>query len=137
MADFHIAIPSAGRLLRVFARLKQLTNRGLYEQVGAEIVKRTRARFKAKRSPEGQTWKAWSTPYAATRGAGDSLLVDEGELERSIESKIAGDRLLIYSTADYAGPVQKTRPFFGISSDDERQIMDLIEDQFRSAVNGV
>lgn len=134
--DFQIAIPSAGRILRVFQRLRALANRDLYAKVGEEIVKRTKARFKTKRSPEGLRWKDWSDAYAASRPSGKTLLIDEGDLERSIESRVAGERLQIYSTRDYAGFVNKTRPFFGISASDEAEVMDLIESSARGAFDG-
>lgn len=134
--DFHIAIPSAGRIIRVLQRLRRLADRDLYAQIGDQIVKRTKARFKTKTSPEGQRWKDWSDAYAATRPAGKSLLIDEGDLERSIESRVAGDRLQVYSTEPHAAAVNHRRVFFGISSSDETEIMDLIESSARRACSG-
>lgn len=135
--DFHIEVSSAGRILRAFRRLRETVgSRELYEKVGDEIVSETRDRFKTKTSPEGLRWKGWSDEYAKTRGPGKSLLIDSGDLEQSIESQVTGGRLAIYSTEPHAGAVHKNRPFFGLSREGERDVMDQIEDEFRRAASG-
>lgn len=135
--EFGVELSSAGRLLRVFERLARVADRRLYAEVGDKIVALTRGRFQTKTDPEGIRWKKWSKQYAATRGSGHSLLEDSGDLERGIESRIAGERLTIgVLGADYAAAVQRTRPFMGLGPREERLVMMGIEDRVMEAIDG-
>lgn len=131
--DIQIPTSSTGRILRVFQRLQRVASRDLYDRVGAKVVRQIKARFKTKVSPEGVRWRDWSAAYAASRPSGKSLLIDEGDLEHSFESRIAGDKLQVFSTVDYAAYANHSRPFFGLSRDDASEVMDMIEGEARRA----
>lgn len=135
--NFGVEMSSAGRLLRVFQRLREAgRGRQLYRDVADYIVDAVRSRFESKRSPEGLPWKEWSDGYAATRTAGDSLLVHTHDLERGIQARFFGDVVSIgVEDAPYAAAVHKTRPFMGISASEAGEVMAMIESSFLEAID--
>lgn len=130
-------VDGADRLDRILARLAKVGSRATVIRLADELVERTKARFQTKRSPSGDRWKPWSEEYAATRPPGASLLIDDGDLMRSIEARVANDTIQIGSTVDYAGAVQARRPFFGIGPEDETELMDMLESEVAGAFSGV
>jgi phage gpG-like protein len=120
------------------AKLAQMMGfdlRPLLDLMGDLVIERTQERIRnEKESPEGVPWKRWSIEYAKTRTGGQSLLFDSGDLHGSIEKTISGNTLTVGSELDYAAPNQKTRPFLGISDDDQKDLEDTLANFFTQTV---
>jgi phage gpG-like protein len=80
--------------------------------------------------------------------SGKRPLIDEGTLMQQIEGRITGNSLDIFSSMEYAAMQQfggtknefpflwgdiPARPFLGISNDDEKAILSIIEDHILSS----
>lgn len=105
--------------------------------VGAEIESQVRRRIdEDKTAPDGSDWPEWSENYRKTRDGQHSLLVGEGELLDSIQYGISGPSVDVGSNLVYAATHQfgdpgrniPPRAFLGLSVDNERDLMDLVED---------
>jgi phage gpG-like protein len=130
-------VHGADRLDRVLDRLSKVGSPVVVQRLADLTVRRTKERFVTKRDPDDERWKDWSDAYEATRPARASMLMNSRKLLRSIEARVAGDRIQIGSDRDYAAPVQAIRPFFGVGQADEDELMDLLERQVTEAFNGV
>lgn len=90
---------------------------GIMRQIaeGLEFQTRTRIHLE-KTDPDGNPWRPWSRRYAATRRPPDhSLLKDTWALVDGLQHESTGSSATVFSTRPYAGHVQKTRPFLGLS----------------------
>ena len=128
---------AAGRLAR-FQEAVEAGIPGLLDDLGGVVVAQTRLRFQdEKRDPAGDDWKSWSDAYAARRPAGKSLLMDEGDLEESIEAFVSGDDLAVGSAEPHAATHQfgdegedrlgrrrnmPARAYLGISADNAAEL---------------
>lgn len=75
----------------------------LLDSIGGLVESQTRARIAAGGpDPEGQPWADWSSAYAKTRHAGQSLLRGEGYLFDSLTHEVQGDGVAIGSMRPYA-----------------------------------
>lgn len=117
-------------------------NVDLFELIGSEVESQTRRRIQEEKTgPDGKEWKPWSKKYAASqhgntgthaphpdelrRSGGHSLLQLDGGLLDSIQYQALPGRVLVGSNLVYAGPNQASRPFLGVSRENEDEIESL------------
>jgi phage virion morphogenesis protein len=126
------------------ARINKLASRSNFEElmegIGAEIESQTHRRLQEeKQSPEGEPWAAWSNSYAQSRHSGHSLLMNEGELDDSIQFLVLDDEIhvgtnLIYAAVQHFGgedvgkPNLDARPYLGLSDENLSDIEALVDD---------
>ncbi len=143
-----------GYLGRVQARLGDV--RPLLLEIGEELQDSTLRRFGTSTGPDGEAWapntEATIERYLAGKGkkataAGKKPLIGaSGNLSTTIDFQLDGDSaVLIGSPWPYAAPQQfgadkgslgpnapwgdiPARPFLGVSDDDARTILDLVDD---------
>lgn len=132
----EIEITSHDEVSRALDRLARANFSSLLDAAGDLGERQTRKRIeREKRSPDGVAWAAWSPDYAATRGAGQSLLIDTGDLLRSITWSDSGMVVRRVGTPqDYAEFVHANRPFVGVSDDNLREFADLGERELRDVL---
>lgn len=106
--------------------------------MGAEVESQTRRRLLVeKTAPGGTAWRPWSQFYAATRGAGQSLLMDSGQLLASLYQRVESHAVVVGSNKVYAADHQfgkahlPARPFLGLSDDNLRDIDNVATDYLR------
>lgn len=119
----------------------------LLEAVGAVVESQTRRRIAAeKEGPNGEPWPEWSARHAKTRHRGHRLLESEGLLLDSIHYELRGDAVEVGSGLVYAAihqfggeeagqPGLPARPFLGLGTDDEVEIIDVLTDFGRKAMD--
>jgi hypothetical protein len=96
--------------------------------LGRLLVAQTKRRIQTeKTSPDGRPWMKWSPSYAATRGAGHSLLMDTHELFESIKARVRVDGVSINSDRTYAAFVNRTRTFLGVSRSNSKEFGTLVQ----------
>lgn len=110
--------------------------------LGAEIESQTRRRIQTeKTSPDGGRWQPWSSSYAATRGAGQSLLMDSGQLLMSIYQRVESHAVVVGTNKSYASDHQfgkdhlPARPFLGLSDDDKEAVQNVANDYLSYLLN--
>ena len=122
--------------IKRLSRLNGFKMAELTDAAGAILESSTRDRFDTKAAPDGAAWVPWSEAYDETREAHHSLLVGEGDLCDSIASYSIGGEVHVGSNLVYAahhhfggdeiGSGIPARPYLGVSSEDERDIADLV-----------
>lgn len=107
----------------------------LLDNVGALVESQTRRRIQEqKKGPDGTAWRQWSPAYAARRRGGHSLLQGEGHLMDSIQYLRSGTTVEVGTNLVYGAVHQHghkgipARPYLGLSSDDEAELVELIDD---------
>lgn len=99
----------------------------LKRQLGRLLVAQTKRRLTdEKTSPEGEPWEPWSETYAATRGAGHSLLIDTGTMLNSIKARVTKEGSAVSTDVPYGSVHQKHRPFLGVSSQNSDEIEEMV-----------
>lgn len=113
-------------------------------QLAKGVIAQTQHRIEVeKTSPEGEAWAPWSRDYAATRDAGDSLLIDSREMLDSFSYKVSRSGFTLESSSEYAGYHQTgtadmpARPFFGLSDENARNINEWLEQALLNGQRGV
>ena len=125
------------------ARINKLASSGgfneLLDVIGATIESQTHRRIQEeKQSPEGEAWSPWSSGYERTRHSGHSLLMNEGELDDSIQFFVVGDEVhvgtnLVYAAihqfggAEVGKPGLVERPFLGLSDDNIKELIEVVD----------
>jgi phage virion morphogenesis protein len=127
------------------------------EEIGKYLVRSFRNRiFQQKKDPTGRRWPDLSETtqeIRVRRGyASNNILVQSGELARSIDVESANrNRVEVVATAPHAPFMQKgvrrtggrsaipgkripPRPFMGISKENERHILDVLNAHIKKAV---
>lgn len=104
--------------------------------IGAILESSTKRRIaEEKTAPDGTPWVPWSEAYDETREPYHSLLVNEGNLRDSIANTSRGLAAIVGSNLIYAAHQHEgsegdggipSRPFLGVSDEDEREIRALI-----------
>jgi len=115
------------------------------DSIGAMLARRAVDRLEyEKRGPKGEVWPAWSEEYARTRHANQSLLVSNGDMQKSIQHQIlgSGSDLVIgvgvygeYGLTHQFGDESRgipARPYLGFADDDRQRIEDLITGELSS-----
>ncbi|KAB7624324.1 phage virion morphogenesis protein [Alkalilimnicola sp. S0819] len=129
-------------------KLGDLDREGLLEGLGAEGESQTRRRIQEeKRGPDGAAWPDWSARYAGTRHGGHSLLLGEGDLLDSIQSRVSGGRVewgsnLVYAAIHQFGGAGvgsniPERAYLGISSANEEDLDAVVDDWLRTQEGGL
>ncbi len=132
------------RFQKRLLRLSSLQFSNLLASIGAVVESQTRNRIQnTKTAPDGSRWADWSPGYAGSKhGAGNhtahpgqlsssqghTLLSLSGGLYDSIQWLVSGsDEVEVGSNVVYAGPQNKARQLLGLSSDNESEVMELID----------
>lgn len=129
-------MPDLPALQARLARLQHMDMRELLDGIGHEVETQTKRRItEEKTAPDGKAWPAWSPRYAATRHAGNSLLVDEGHLRDSITHNVAsggrtvdiGSNLVYARIHQFGGegagkPALPARPYLGLSAANRQDV---------------
>ncbi len=130
----HLDEGSLRRLQERLKRIQHAPTGSLLDSIAAEVASQTQRRISTeKTSPEGVPWKAWSTRYAAKRGAGKSLLMNEGNLVDDIQFQVSGNEAIVGSSLIYAATHQMgrgkipARPFLGISESNETALLRILD----------
>ena len=113
-------------------------------EIGEELVESTKQRFASKTDPDGKGWKDNSAATIARKGRDFPLTGETGLLGEQIHYNLIGsDELEVGSSMEYAAMQQfgglksefghlwgdiPSRSFLGISSSDEKQIIDIVGD---------
>lgn len=120
-------------------------------EIGEVLTESTKQRFAATRSPDGSPWEA-NTPATLEYKRGNKPLAGEtGVLADTINYKLIGnDTLAVGSPMEYAAMQQfggtkaefphlwgdiPARPFLGLSDDDEKEVLEIINDYLEDAIN--
>lgn len=128
------------RLLKV-SRMKFDT---LLHALGDQAEEHSRDRIQnTKTGPDGKKWRPWSEKYAAskhgaknhdphpgqlTESQNHTLLSLRGGLLDSMHNLVTFDEVEVGSNIEYAHYQNEMRPFVGMSSDDSKEAIDVIED---------
>lgn len=99
-----IGVHEIEKLAAMVAASKDEDVRKFLDAIGAQQEDSARRRIaETKTSPDGRKWPSWSRKYAATRGAGKTLLRNEGALVDSMTHVVEGrDAVEIGSNMIYA-----------------------------------
>lgn len=131
-------------LQRRLLSMSRVSFTSLLEGVGAVVESQTRRRIQdEKRGPDGGLWQGWSDAYAESKhGAGNhlphpsdhyesqghTLLSLSGALLDSIQGDVTFDELEVGSNLQYAKRQNEMRQFIGLSNDDNREVLGVIND---------
>lgn len=151
--DFNVR-PLLDRLAQARAELNDPTP--IHKDIASYMETATRNRFETGTAPDGRRWRQKSPTTLAgylRRGDGNKprpLIGSTGRLGREIHSVADSEAAEIGSSLIYSGVMQlgakkasfgrspwgdiPARPFLGISSDDERTIISIVDDHLSSAV---
>lgn len=150
------------RLEKARAALDDLTP--VHQEIADHMVKATRDRFKSSTAPDGTRWRKKSPATLAAylaRGDGNKtkpLIGPSGRLNKEIASLVTRGAAEIGSALEYSGVMQhgakkgafgKTRTgrpvpwgdiparvWLGISAEDERNILDIVDEHLAEALGG-
>lgn len=137
---------TVGGLSDVYSRLDKLDARtnsqDLLDTSGAFMLHRIRERFLKQESPDGSTWpESNAAKQRKKTGRDGGTLFDSGNLFHSISLGRSGvNGRSIFTTIDYAEKHnnglggQERREFLGFNEEDERGVVNIIEDRVRSAL---
>jgi phage virion morphogenesis protein len=113
-----------------------------FRDIGEYLLISTRERFAAEQSPAGQPWAPLKPDYQARKPKNaDKILVLEGYLENTLRYQTSPTELTFGSDRVYAAAQQygrpeidlPARPFLGLSVDDEREVLAILEEHLRLA----
>lgn len=116
--------------------------------IGTLLEGSTRDRFRTKTAPDGSSWEDLKPSTKAAKNNRGGILVDYGDLMRSITYHASNDAVAVGSDRPYAKFPQTgtknadgsermvKRDFLGLSIDDKANIRDLMFEFMESAVNG-
>ncbi len=122
------------RLRGVVVRyLKRFKDENAMLLIVADLLEtQTRRRLVSeKTNPDDDPWAPWSTAYALTRTASNSLLRDSDDMLKSIGSNVSGDEITLFSDdIAYAGAQNQgsrkhkipARQFLGLSAGNVSEI---------------
>lgn len=112
----------------------------LMQAIGAIVEGSTRERFGTKTAPDGTSWAALRPSTVAIKNGRGSLMVDRGDLMRSITHHATAVSIEVGTDRPYAKYLQTgtkksdgtqrmvARPFLGLSEDDFTDIRELLND---------
>jgi len=137
--ELEIKVTGLAAVALGVGRLAALRDRGrVLGVVGALVESQTRRRLSSeKQDPKGRPWKSWSAGYEARRPGSGGLLDLRGHLIDSIRYDAAGDGVEVGSNLVYArrhqlgdrgGKPMPQREFIGLSSANEKEITDVVND---------
>ena len=152
---FSISIKADGEspIMAVMTKLAGFDKSAMFDEIGSELVTSTQLRFHDQHDVEGNPWKqSWRAKMQ-----GGQTLRDTGRLMNSMTHNVLPNGVEVGTNVDYAhvlhfgadimpkvaqyltfnvgGQWRKVkqvnipaRPFLGINADDERMILDIIEE---------
>ena len=116
--------------------------------IGNVLENSTRQRFEDKKSPSGVTWEALAPSTLQTKNGRGSLMVDYGDLMRSITNHASAVSVAVGTDRPY-GKYHQTgtknsdgsermpsRSFLGLSEQDKTDILALVNDFASGVING-
>ena len=141
----------------ILAALQRMINSSTHlspamKEIGKVLTESTKQRFVSTTSPDGERWALNSvlSTLIDDRKHGDRPLTDHGILGDAINYQLLGDDgVMIGSPMEYAAMQQfggtkaefpnlwgdiPARPFLGISSQDENEILTILRNYLESAV---
>ncbi len=132
----------------VKARLKRLAQVAgdispALTEIGEHLIRSHRQRFADGVDPEGKQWEPLAeSTLARKKKNADKVLIEHGDLMGSLHYNNSGNELefgtnLIYGATHQFGSEDgaiPARPFLGISSDDEAEILHIIDDHIAAAL---
>lgn len=143
--DLQLHIGNAAEVKAAFERLEAaLTDlTPAFQDIGEALLNSTRERFNRQAGPDGAPWAALSPDYAQRKKKNkDKILTLYGRL-RGLLNVRAGPREvrigtpLIYGATHQFGDPRRNlpaRPFLGLSSDDETELLDLLHEHLNRAL---
>lgn len=115
----------------------------LMATIGALLESSTRQRFSDKKAPDCQSWEALlPTTTQAKKGRGGGILVDRGDLMKSITYHATSESVAVGTDRHYGKYHQAgtenmvARPFLGLSNEDSTNIQEMINQFIEGAFNG-
>ena len=157
-ATLHVEVDDA----RVRAALDRLQAAGtdlrpVMEDVGEYLLRTTRERFRDQEDPDGAPWAPLSPAYRARKRRKQNMVLTlDGYLGGGLTYRADSDSVVVGSPSIYAGTHQfgakkgafgatsrgspipwgdiPARPFLGLSSADESEVVDIILNHLRDAV---
>ena len=139
----------------ILAALRRLQNHGsnlrpALREIGEILKESTQQRFVNYTGPDGVMWEANSDVTSERKAERSGIpLTDGGTLSDTINRKVVGnDTVMIYSPMQYAAMMQfggtkaefphlwgdiPARPFLGISTEDESEILSILRTYLESA----
>lgn len=133
MADPILSITLSDKSVR--DRLQQLQRKTgnlqpAFENIGQYLLLSTDTRFQQETDPQGNRWKPNSPQTIAEKKAKGrilKILQNTGRLRDSINYTASRDRVVVGTNVQYAAKNQKERQFLGISTEDEREIVAILD----------
>jgi phage virion morphogenesis protein len=139
------------------ARLADLTP--VFEDIGDAMLNVTRERFNTQTAPDGTPWAPLSPAYQAIKPRNqDKILTLHGRLRGTLDYQADKDQVRIGTPSIYGATHQfgaakgafgrtrfgvpipwgdiPARPFLGLSSDDEQELLDILNDHLSRAMAG-
>ena len=117
------------------SKLRRMANidiDSLMDAIGTEVEGQTKRRIESEKTgPDGKVWPPWSDEYAKTRHSGHSLLRSEGHLLESITHNVVAEGVDTGTNLGYGASNQDTRPYLGLSPQNEDDIDTVINDWLR------
>lgn len=136
----------------VLDALKRLERAGgdltaAFTVIGEKLLRTHKERFSQQRDPEGKPWAPLSPGYRARKKRNqDKILVLYGYLSGLLRYQVGagGTRLelgtdRVYGATHQFGDPRRNipaRPFIGLSDDDRRMILEVVQDHHRRALGG-
>lgn len=116
-----------------------------FADVGEYLLIAHEARFGQQQSPEGEPWAPLSPRYAARKAKarpGKPLLVYDNLLRGGLRYQVEGDALLFGTDRPYGATHQfgrdaiPGRPWLGLSTGDEEQVLEIALEHLERAAAG-
>ncbi|MBL8247705.1 MAG: phage virion morphogenesis protein [Candidatus Competibacter sp.] len=143
--DLQLTISNAAEVKATFERLDaalaDLTP--AFQDIGEALLNRTRERFSTQTAPDGTPWAALSPDYAQRKKKNkDKILTLSGHLRGLLNYQAGpcevriGTPLIYGATHQFGAPERNipARPFLGLSSADETELLDILQDHLRRAL---
>lgn len=114
-----------------------------FGDIGEYLLRSHRDRFERQTSPEGVRWEPLSQDYLEHKPKNkDKILVLDGHLSGELHYQIGEKELLFGTDSKYGATHQfgreqdgiPARPFLGVSSEDEKEIAEIVGDYLRDAL---
>ena len=140
--SFSVRPRGLEKVQRIFAKLSYLDTHDLLDTIGQVVENQVRRRITRQEGPpEGGDWKQYSDSYekwkekkGKLRGKGKGFLRLEGHLLDSIQHLVGHDQVEIGSNLVYAAENQATRPYLGLSGENEDKVEAATTDWLREVM---
>ncbi|HRD49777.1 MAG TPA: phage virion morphogenesis protein [Candidatus Contendobacter sp.] len=143
--DLQLTIRNAAEVKAAFERLDAaLTDlTPAFQDIGEALLNSTRERFRSQTAPDGSPWAALSPDYRQRKKKNkDKILTLSGHLPGLLNYQAGprevriGTPLIYGATHQFGAPERNipARPFLGLSSEDETELLDILQDHLRRAL---